>query len=275
MKAIIPAAGHGTRFYPVAKSIPKEMLPIGSKPAIQLIVEEALAAGADEVIIVTSPDKPTIQRYFSPAEELKARLSKKAEVCAAMEEVEKIAKRITFVYQHEQLGLGHAILQAEPLLRDETDPILILLGDALVKSEVVCSCAMAQLSACFGNASVVGLECVPVEKLSRYGVVGGEKTDVEDLYKLTTLVEKPKPEEAPSNLAIAGRYLLHPAIFRYLKACKPSQGGEIQLTDAIQALLHEYPVYGYQYPGKRFDIGNPDGYLETLLGFNSKARREC
>lgn len=270
MKAVIPAAGHGTRFYPVAKSIPKEMLPIGAKPALQLIVEEALAAGVDEVIIVTSPDKPTIQNYFSSAESLKKRLSKKPAVCATIEAIEKIAEKITFVYQHEQLGLGHAILQTEAYLQSEHEPILILLGDALVKSEQPCACAMTQLSARFGNASVVGLECVPTEKISRYGIVDGEKTAVEGLYKLTTLVEKPKPEEAPSNLAIAGRYLLHPEVFRYLRACRPSQGGEIQLTDAIQALLHDYPVYGYQYPGKRFDIGNPDGYLETLLGFSSK-----
>jgi len=270
MKAIIPAAGHGTRFYPVAKSIPKEMLPVGAKPAIQRIVEEALAAGVDEVIIITSPDKPTIQHYFSSSETLKAHFSKKPNVCAALEEVESLAQKITFVYQHQQLGLGHAVLQAEAYLREEQDPVLILLGDALVKSDIPCSCAMMQLSAHFGKASVVGLERVPSEKISRYGIVGGEKTEVDGLYKLTTLVEKPKPEEAPSNLAIAGRYLLHPAIFRYLKACKPSQGGEIQLTDAIQMLLRDYPVYGYQYPGKRFDIGNPEGYLETLLGFSSK-----
>ena len=245
MKALIPAAGHGTRFLPVTRVVPKEMLPVGSKPAIQLIVEEALAAGADEVVIVTSPEKEIIRRYFDGDAEL--------------------AKRIRWAYQTEQKGLGHAVLQAADLLRDETEPVLVLLGDALVSGEAP-SAAMAAISRAHGGASVVGLEEVPLEKVSRYGIVKGTTVDDRTL-KLDDLVEKPAPEAAPSRLAIAGRYLLDPAIFDLLSTQTPGHGGEIQLTDAIRRLLATKPVYGYRYPGRRHDIGNPAGYFETLKAF--------
>ena len=228
MKALIPAAGHGTRFLPVTRVVPKEMLPVGSKPAIQLIVEEALAAGADEVVIVTSPEKEIIKRY-------------------------------------EQKGLGHAVLQAADALAGETDPVLVLLGDALVSGEAP-SAAMAAISRAHGGASVVGLERVPRERISRYGIVAGTPED-DRVLKLTDLVEKPQPENAPSDLAIAGRYLLHPDIFTLLASQTPGHGGEIQLTDSIRRLLAARPVYGYRYPGRRHDIGNPQGYLETLQAF--------
>ncbi|MBR1587812.1 MAG: NTP transferase domain-containing protein [Kiritimatiellae bacterium] len=263
MKALIPAAGHGTRFLPVTRVVPKEMLPVGSKPAIHLIVEEALAAGADEVVIVSSPEKEIIRRYFDgdPA----------------------LAARIRWACQTEQKGLGHAVLQGAPLLADEKDPILVLLGDALVSGEAP-SAAMAAISRAHGNASVVGLEEVPLEKVSRYGIVSGtvlkDLNDFKDLndlkdfkdlgervWNLDDLVEKPAPEKAPSRLAIAGRYLLDPAIFGLLATQPPGHGGEIQLTDAIRCLLADKPVYGYRYPGRRHDIGNPAGYLETLKAF--------
>lgn len=245
MKALIPAAGHGTRFLPVTRVVPKEMLPVGSKPAIQIIVEEALAAGADEVVIVSSPEKEIIRRYFDgdPA----------------------LAARIRWACQTEQRGLGHAVLQGAPLLADETEPILVLLGDALVSGEAP-SAAMAAISRTHGGASVVGLEEVPLEKVSRYGIVRGEPVD-DRVLKLDDLVEKPAPEAAPSRFAIAGRYLLAPAIFNLLATQTPGHGGEIQLTDAIRRLLADRPVYGYRYPGRRHDIGNPAGYLETLKAF--------
>ena len=245
MKALIPAAGHGTRFLPVTRVVPKEMLPIGSKPAIHLIVEEALAAGADEVVIVISPEKEIIRRYFDgdPA----------------------LAARIRWAFQTEQKGLGHAVLQGAPLLANETEPVLVLLGDALVSGEAP-STAMASISRAHGGASVVGLEEVPLEKASRYGIVRGEAIE-ERVLKLDDLVEKPAPEAAPSRLAIAGRYLLDPAIFTLLATQTPGHGGEIQLTDAIRRLLADKPVYGYRYPGRRHDIGNPAGYLETLKAF--------
>ncbi len=247
MKALIPAAGHGTRFLPVTRVVPKEMLPVGAKPAIQLIVEEALAAGADEVVIVISPEKEIVRKYFDGDAEL--------------------ASRIRWAWQTEQRGLGHAVLQGAPLLAQEREPVLVLLGDALVSGEAP-SAAMAAISRAHGGASVVGLEEVPLEKVSRYGIVKGTQVD-ERVWKLDDLVEKPAPEAAPSRLAIAGRYLLDPAIFDLLATQTPGHGGEIQLTDSIRRLLAEKSVYGYRYPGHRHDIGNPAGYLETLNAFSA------
>ncbi len=247
MKALIPAAGHGTRFLPVTRVVPKEMLPVGAKPAIQLIVEEALAAGADEVVIVVSPEKEIVRKYFDGDAAL--------------------ASRIRWAWQTEQRGLGHAVLQGAPLLAQEREPVLVLLGDALVSGEAP-SAAMAAISRAHGGASVVGLEEVPLEKVSRYGIVKGTQVD-ERVWKLDDLVEKPAPEAAPSRLAIAGRYLLDPAIFDLLATQTPGHGGEIQLTDSIRRLLAEKSVYGYRYPGHRHDIGNPAGYLETLNAFSA------
>lgn len=246
MKALIPAAGHGTRFLPVTRAVPKEMLPIGAKPAIQLIVEEALAAGADEVVIVVSPEKEIIRRYFDGDHDL--------------------SPRIRWAEQTEQRGLGHAVLQAASILSDETEPVLVLLGDALVAGEVP-SAAMAEISRANGGASVVGLEEVPLERVSRYGIVKGEPCGGERVLRLSDLVEKPSPESAPSRLAIAGRYLLSPAIFDLLATQTPGTGGEIQLTDSIRRLLASSPVFGYRYPGRRHDIGNPAGYLKALNEF--------
>ena len=176
MKALIPAAGYGTRFLPASKTVPKEMLPVGAKPAIQLIVEEALAAGADEVVIVTSPDKPSLKRHFDPDPVWHARCAKKPEIDAELTHLEEIGRRISWTYQTEQKGLGHAVLQAADILRGTSEPVLILLGDALV-SGTAPSPAMAAISRAFGGASVVGLEEVPLEKVSRYGVVKGDFVD--------------------------------------------------------------------------------------------------
>ena len=271
MKALIPAAGYGTRFLPASKTIPKEMLPVGAKPAIQLIVEEALAAGAEEVVVVTSPDKPSLRRHFDVDAVWHARCAKKPELDAELAHLEEIGTRIRWTFQTEQKGLGHAVLQAADLLRGETDPVLVLLGDALVSGEAP-SAAMAAISRAHGGASVVGLEEVPLGKVSRYGIVAGDFVE-ERVLKLTDLVEKPQPEVAPSRLAIAGRYLLDPAAFDLLATQTPGHGGEIQLTDSIRRLLDGKAVYGYRYPGRRHDIGNPAGYLETLLAFSSDAVR--
>ena len=236
MKAIIPAAGHGTRFLPVTKVVPKEMLPIGSKPALELIVDEAKSAGADEIILIISHGKELIREYF------------------------KDNPAIRFVYQEEQRGLGHAILQASSLVSGSSSRLLILLGDCLVAG---CNAAkaMAEVSAAHGGASVIGLERVPQEKVSRYGIVRMEDGRIVDL------VEKPAPEVAPSDLAIAGRYLLDTRIFDYLRTQTPGKGGEIQLTDAIRRMIgggDAAALLGYVYPGKRLDIGNPKGYFEAL-----------
>ena len=248
MKAIIPAAGKGTRFMPVTKVVPKEMLPVGSKPALELIVDEAKSAGADDITIVISHGKELIREYFSDD------------------------ASIRFAYQNEQRGLGHAVLAGwDGCPGDVTkgtppdENVLILLGDALVAG---CCAAkeMADLSAANGGSGVIGCEHVPREKLSRYGILKLEGRHIVDL------VEKPSPEEAPSDLAIAGRYLLPAAIFDLLRTQTPGKGGEIQLTDAIRRLVREPPpalsssfsLLPYLYPGKRQDIGNPKGYLEAL-----------
>ena len=272
MKALIPAAGYGTRFLPASKTVPKEMLPVGAKPAIQLIVEEALAAGADEVVIVTSPDKPSLKRHFDPDPVWHARCAKKPEIDAELTHLEEIGRRISWTYQTEQKGLGHAVLQAADILRGTSEPVLILLGDALVSGKAP-SPAMAAISRAFGGASVVGLEEVPLKKVSRYGVVKGDFVDAPAearegiVLKLSDLVEKPAPEVAPSRFAIAGRYLLDREIFNLLATQTPGKGGEIQLTDSIKRLLGTKPVYGFRYPGRRHDIGNPVGYFETLRAF--------
>ena len=272
MKAIIPAAGHGTRFLPVTRVVPKEMLPIGSKPALELIVEEAKSAGADEIILIISHGKELIREYF------------------------KDDPAIRFVYQEEQRGLGHAVLQAassldphpSSLIPHPSSLVLILLGDCLVAG---CNAAkaMAEVSAANGGASVIGLERVPPEKVSRYGIVkpaSEGRTGVSPV-RVVDLVEKPSLEEAPSDLAIAGRYLLSTKIFDYLRTQTPGKGGEIQLTDAIRRMIGAHDpqpstlnpqpstlnsqhstlntqLLGYVYPGKRQDIGNPKGYFEAL-----------
>ena len=246
MTAIIPAAGKGTRFLPATRVIPKEMLPIGAKPAIHCIVEEAIAAGADDIVIIISEEKEIIRRYFDGDLELSA--------------------KIRYVYQKEQRGLGHAVLQASG---DVKGPVLVLLGDALVSGPNP-SVEMVAVSEANGGASVIGMERVPLEKVSRYGIaaVKGDIPKAGESARIADLVEKPRVEEAPSDLAVAGRYLLDGDIFGLLATQQPGHGGEIQLTDAIRRLLERKPVYGYVYPGKRQDIGNPQGYFKALEAFN-------
>ena len=246
MKALIPAAGHGTRFAPWTKLIPKEMLPVGARPAIALIVDEAIEAGADEVVIITSPEKPLLKKWF---------------------ELNPPKAPIVWVDQLEQHGLGHAVLQAAEHFEAESEPVLILLGDALVSGGNASS-AMMEISKANGGASVIGCEEVPRERVSRYGIMKSSSEISEAFFKLADIVEKPSVEEAPSNLAVAGRYLLDPAVFRYLKDQTAGVGGEIQLTDAIRRMLAEKPVFGYIYPGHRHDIGNPNGYLKALEAMN-------
>lgn len=246
MKALIPAAGHGTRFAPWTKLIPKEMLPVGARPAIALIVDEAIEAGADEVVIITSPEKPLLKKWF---------------------ELNPPNAPIVWVDQLEQHGLGHAVLQAAEHFESESEPVLVLLGDALVSGGNA-SAAMKAISKANGGASVIGCEEVPRERVSRYGIMKSSSEISEAFFKLADIVEKPSVEEAPSNLAVAGRYLLDPAVFRYLKDQTAGVGGEIQLTDAIRRMLAEKPVFGYIYPGHRHDIGNPNGYLKALEAMN-------
>ena len=240
MKALIPAAGHGTRFAPFTKLVPKEMLPIGARPAIALIVDEAIEAGADEVVIITSPEKPLLKKWF---------------------EIEPPKVKITWIDQLEQHGLGHAVLQAANLFCEKDDKVLILLGDALVSGGCA-SKAMVERSEALGGVAVIGVEEVPLEKVSLYGIM-----KVEDDY-IVDMVEKPSVDEAPSRLAVAGRYLLPVKIFEYLKTQTPGKGGEIQLTDSIKRMIADgTKLAPYVYHGKRQDIGNPAGYYETLAAF--------
>jgi len=246
MTAIIPAAGLGTRFLPLTRVVPKEMLPIGAHPALELIVDEARQAGATKIIIIISHAKELVREYF------------------------KDAKDITFVYQEEQHGLGHAVLQARgECAADES--LLILLGDALV---IGCCAAkeMADLARASGAAAVIGCEHVPPEKVSRYGIlkVEEEGQGLRSRSTVVDLIEKPALEEAPSDLAIAGRYLLPGVIFDYLATQTPGKGGEIQLTDAIRRMIADGKAkcLAYPYPGKRQDIGNPDGYFQALEAYH-------
>ena len=239
----------------MTKVVPKEMLPIGSKPALELIVDEAKSAGADEIVLVISHGKELIREYF------------------------KDDPAIRFVYQEEQKGLGHAVLMAADTVESD-DRVLILLGDCLVAG---CNAAkaMAEVSAANGGASVIGLERVPVEKVSRYGIVRPAPDAIEQsnnpnnrTVRILDLVEKPAPSEAPSDLAIAGRYLLSTEIFAFLRTQAPGKGGEIQLTDAIRRMIappaSQAVLLPYVYPGRRHDIGNPKGYFETLTAFNKE-----
>lgn len=247
MKALIPAAGHGTRFAPWTKLVPKEMLPVGARPAIALIVDEAVAAGATEVVVITSPEKPLLKKWF---------------------ELEPAKVKITWVDQLEQHGLGHAVLQAAECFRNEEEPVLVLLGDALVSGGNA-SAAMKSVSDANGGASVIGCEEVPREMVSRYGIMKPSEGSADgNFFELADIVEKPSVESAPSSLAVAGRYLLDPAVFRYLADQTVGVGGEIQLTDAIRRMMKEKRVFGYIYPGHRHDIGNPRGYLKALEAMN-------
>lgn len=246
MKALIPAAGHGTRFAPWTKLIPKEMLPIGAKPAIALIVDEAITAGATEVVIITSPEKPLLKKWF---------------------DLNPTSVSIKWIDQLEQHGLGHAVLQAAEHFADETEPVLILLGDALVSGGNA-SATMKRVSDLNGGASVIGCEQVPREMVSRYGIIKPASSADDEFFKLADIVEKPAVEDASSNYAVAGRYLLDPAVFTYLKDQTAGVGGEIQLTDAIRRMMDQKPVFGYVYPGHRHDIGNPKGYFKALEAMN-------
>ena len=239
MTAIIAAAGRGTRFSPVTKVIPKEMLPIGSRPALELIVEEAFSAGAEETVIVISPEKEMIRKYFEGD------------------------TRIKFAYQKEQLGLGHAILQART-----DDDILVLLGDALVFGENV-SKKLVEIHEEY-QSSVIGLERVDRSLVSRYGVVKPREVS-SSVVLIDDIVEKPSAEEAPSNLVVAGRYLLKAKIFDLLAALPPGKNGEIQLTDAISRLINApgEKVFGRIGNSMRQDIGNPDGYYSALTNYRS------
>ena len=268
-KAVIPAAGMGTRFLPATKAIPKEMLPIVDIPTIQYIVKEAVASGIEEILIITSSNKHCMENHFDRSYELESRLlesNKKAEhdmIC----EIANMAN-IYYVRQKEPKGLGHAILCAKSFIGDE--PFAVLLGDDIVENHDGLP-ALQQLIDAYNEveASVVGVQTVPDADVSKYGIVEPSKdgAPVGRRVKLSSMVEKPKQENAPSNLAVLGRYVLTPEIFDLLEKQTPGAGGEIQLTDSIKSLMVSQSVYAYDFEGTRYDVGDKFGFIKATLEY--------
>jgi UTP--glucose-1-phosphate uridylyltransferase len=261
-KAVFPVAGLGTRFLPATKASPKEMLPLLDKPLIQYGVEEAKAAGIDEVIFVTGRGKRAIEDHFDVSVELEKALEEKGQT-ELLEEVQAISNMVQCVYirQKEALGLGHAILCARDLVGDE--PFVVILSDDVIDAEKPVA---AQAIEAFDNhgGSVVALKTIRREAISAYGVISGETVE-ERVWRIRDLVEKPAPEDAPSDLAVIGRYVLTPAIFDILSETQPDHRGEIQLTDGLRVLCREEPVFGLVFEGKRYDAGNVLGFLEATV----------
>ena len=260
MKALIPAAGLGTRFLPATKAQPKEMLLVVDRPAIQYVVEEGLASAADEVVIINSHSKKIIEDHFSPDPELVALLRERGKNAYA-DEVERVGNmNVSYVYQDEALGLGHAVRCAAEKTGGEA--LYVLLGDVLVPNNAMLP-RMQEISDAHGGASVIAVMPVPQEQVKRFGVIAGEAV-ADDVWKVDSLVEKPAPEDAPSNLAVFGRYLLSPRVMELLADQKPGVGGEIQLTDALDAVLKEEEMYALVIdPADGFDTGTIDTWLET------------
>jgi len=266
-KSVIPAAGFGTRMLPAAKAVPKELLPILDRPTIQYVVEEAVAAGVNDVLLVTGRGKGAIEDHFDRHGELEERLAAggKEKLLESLKILmEKV--KIHAVRQPTQRGLGDAVNQAR--LHVGNEPFLCQLGDTIFSGPELPSAQLIAAAKKFGTA-VIGLEEVPAEKVERYGIVGGQMVS-DGVIKIDTLVEKPSKESAPSRLAIAARYILTPTIFDCLNQTKPGKGGEIQLTDALKLLVQREPVHGVVLKSKRHDIGNPVDWLKTNLLFASR-----
>ncbi|MEE0705468.1 MAG: UTP--glucose-1-phosphate uridylyltransferase [Adlercreutzia sp.] len=260
MKALIPAAGLGTRFLPATKAQPKEMLLVVDRPAIQYVVEEGLASGADEVIIINSREKQAIEDHFTPNPELVALLRERGKDAYA-DAVEYVGSlNVGYVYQEEALGLGHAVRCAAEQTADE--PFYVLLGDVLVPGNDMLP-AMKEVSDAHNGASVIAVMPVPDDQVSRFGVIAGAPV-ADNVWKVDSLVEKPALEDAPSNLAVFGRYLLSPRVMELLADVEPGVGGEIQLTDALDAVLQEEEMYALVVnPDDGFDTGTVESWLET------------
>jgi UTP--glucose-1-phosphate uridylyltransferase len=267
-KAVIPVAGLGTRFLPATKAIPKEMLPVVDKPAIQYIVEEAVRAGLDDILFVTGRGKSALDDHFDRNPELEDRLSQdegKRELLDRVRDADRLAT-VHSVRQGEPLGLGHAVLCGAQHVGDE--PFAVFLGDDLIDERDVLLTRMLDVQKQRGGCVIALLE-VPHEQIGLYGCAAVEPTDADDVVRVTALVEKPPPDEAPSNLAIIGRYVLTPEIFEVLRRTPPGRGGEIQLTDAIEALIDRPddggPVHGVVFRGRRYDTGDKADYLKAVV----------
>jgi UTP--glucose-1-phosphate uridylyltransferase len=262
-KAIIPVAGKGTRMLPMTKALPKELLPLGEFPVIHHVVEEAVHAGIEQIIFVVSQGKESILNYFSRNFELEMFLEKngKEKDLRLVQEIGDLVDVVS-VYQKEQLGLGHAILQAEKIVGDE--PFAVLLGDDLIRSRTSVISQMMKATEHL-NTSVISVMQVPLQDVSKYGIVDGVKDPKNPrLYRMKSMIEKPKPEKAPTQLACPGRYLFTPEIFEHLKNIPRGVGNEYQLTDAINLLAQKQLVMAYEFEGIRYDVGSHQGYRSAL-----------
>jgi UTP--glucose-1-phosphate uridylyltransferase len=266
-KAVIPAAGLGTRFLPATKAQPKEMLPIVDKPTIQYIIEEAVASGIEEILIITGRNKRAIEDHFDKSVELEQELEahNKQELLSMVRDISNMAN-IYYIRQKEPRGLGHAISCARTFVGNE--PFAVMLGDDVVDSQVPC---LKQMIDCFNEfkTTILGVQEVQPSEVNKYGIIQGKH--IEDrVFKVKDLVEKPKVEEAPSNIAILGRYIITPQIFEILENTKPGKGGEIQLTDALRTLISNEAMYAYNFEGRRYDVGDKQGFLEASVEFALK-----
>ena len=266
-KAIIPAAGLGTRFLPATKSQPKEMLPIVDKPTLQYIIEEAIESGIEEILIVTGRSKKSIEDHFDRSVELELELEQKGktEMLKMVQDISNMVN-IHYIRQKEPKGLGHAIHCAKSFIGDE--PFAVLLGDDIVDAKTPC---LKQLINAYDEykTSVLGVQKVAVDDTDKYGIL--DVKHIEDrVYKVKDMVEKPSIEEAPSNIAILGRYIITPEIFNILENQAPGKGGEIQLTDALQTLATKEAIYAYNFEGRRYDVGDKLGFLEATVDFALK-----
>ena len=265
-KAVFPVAGLGTRFLPATKASPKEMLPVVDKPLIQYAVEEAYAAGVRHMIFVTGRSKRAIEDHFDTAYELESELEAagKTALLELVRSLMPVDMHCSFVRQPRSLGLGHAVLCAEPLVGNE--PFAVLLADDLMVGPPGGEPVLAQMVAAFGQQgrSMLSVQEVPLEQVNRYGIVAGEPAGGA-LMRIQNIIEKPSPENAPSRMGVAGRYILTPAIFQQLRTQPKGAGSEIQLTDAIARLMAHEAVYAFQYAGKRYDCGSKEGFLEATV----------
>jgi UTP--glucose-1-phosphate uridylyltransferase len=266
-KAIFPAAGLGTRFLPATKASPKEMMPLVDKPLIQYVVEEAVASGIEEVVLITGRGKRSIEDHFDVAFELEEDLKAKGKH-KLLSEVQRIANLVTFCYirQKKALGLGHAVLTAKRLVGNE--PFATLLGDDIIDARVP---VLKQMMNVFQRypATILAIQKVPKSQTHQYGIIDAKRIE-DGVYLVKDLVEKPSPSEAPSNLAIIGRYILTPEIFSALEQTKPGKGGEIQLTDGLRLMMKKQPIYAYEFDGVRHDAGDKLGFLKATVEFGLK-----
>ena len=265
-KAVFPVAGLGTRFLPATKAQPKEMLPVVDKPLIQYAVEEAYSAGIRHMIFVTGRNKRAIEDHFDTAYELENELevAGKLELLDLVRSMQPADMSFSFVRQPRSLGLGHAVLCAEHMVGNE--PFAVLLADDLMTGPPGGASVLAQMAEQFKTLqqSLLAVQEVPLDQTSRYGIVAGEKYGGK-LTKVSAMVEKPAPEVAPSRMAVAGRYILTPAVFKHIRSQKPGVGGELQLTDGIASLMSDESIYAFQYEGKRYDCGSKEGFLEATV----------